>query len=222
MRILALDAALARCSAAVVVDGTERAARHADVGRGHAALLAPMAEAVLAEADVRATSLDAVGVTVGPGGFTGLRAALSLAHGIAMSAGCVLVPVTVGEALAAALPHPGGRVQWTVIHSGRGNVYLEKSDDPVGALASVSLDRLPPVSGRVLIAGDAAVDVAARLAARGADVMLTDARLPRGRDVAVAAALRARGALPPLAALPLYVDPPAVRSAAAGGRPPPA
>ena len=70
------------------------------------------------------------------------------------------------------------------------------------------------------MAGDAAAAVAARLAARDADVMLTDARLPIARHVAVAAERRLRGELQPLPAQPLYVDPPEARLPAA--RPAPA
>jgi hypothetical protein len=52
-------------------------------------------------------------------------------------------------------------------------------------------------------------------------VMLTDARLPMARHVAMAADSRFRGVLPPLPAQPLYVDPPEVRFPA-GQRPSPA
>ena len=52
------------------------------------------------------------------------------------------------------------------------------------AFESVALDALPRPTGPVAVAGDAAFEVAARLAARGADVMLTDARLPLARHVA--------------------------------------
>jgi tRNA threonylcarbamoyladenosine biosynthesis protein TsaB len=83
------------------------------------------------------------------------------------------------------------------------------------------LDALPMPAGRVALAGDAAVALASRLAARDADVMLTDARLPVARHIAVVAERRLRGELRPLPPQPLYVDPPEARLPAGGLRPPP-
>lgn len=217
MRVLALDAALSRCSAAVVVNRQIRTSRREDTSRGHAALLPPMVEAVLDEALIGAAELDLVAVTVGPGSFTGIRAALALAHGIAIAADISLVGVTVGEALADALPHLGGRELWCAIDSRRGRIFLERS----GEILSVALDALPVPEARVAIAGDAAAIVAARLAACDADVMLTDARLPLVRHVAVVAEHRFLGQRPPLAAQPLYVDPPEAKLPRGGLRPHP-
>jgi len=217
MRILALDAALARCAAAIVVDREVLAARQADATQGHAALLPVMAKDVLAEAAITAASLDLVAVTVGPGGFTGIRAGLALAHGIAVAAGVPVVGMTVGETLAESLPFLGERHLWTAIDSRRGRVFLERGDTVISA----SLDALPVPAGKVAVAGDAAPQVAARLAARDADVMLTDARLPLARHVAVVAERRIKGELRPLPAQPLYVDPPEAKLPAGGLRPPP-
>lgn len=218
MRVLALDAALARCSAAVVIDAQIRASRQQDATRGHAALLPVMADQVLGEASLRATELDLLAVTVGPGSFTGIRAALALAHGIALAADVPVVGVTVGEVLGDALPHLGGRELWSAIDSRRGHIFLERP----GGITSVALDALPAAEGKVAIAGSAAPVVAARLAARDVDVMLTDARLPLARHVAVVAEQRFAGRRPPLAAQPLYVDPPEARLPAGGLRPAPA
>jgi tRNA threonylcarbamoyl adenosine modification protein YeaZ len=217
MRILALDAALARCAAAIVVDREVLAARQTAATQGHAALLPLMAKDVLAEAGMTAASLDLVAVTVGPGSFTGIRAGLALAYGIAVAAGVPVVGVTVGETLAESLPFLGERHLWTAIDSRRGRVFLERGDTVISA----SLDALPVPAGKVAVAGDAAPQVAARLAARDADVMLTDARLPLARHVAVVAERRIRGELRPLAAQPLYVDPPEAKLPAGGLRPPP-
>jgi tRNA threonylcarbamoyladenosine biosynthesis protein TsaB len=218
LRILALDAALTRCAAAIVVEGEVLAARQADATRAHAALLPVMAREVLAEAAIAAMSVNLVAVTVGPGSFTGIRAGLALAHGIALAAGVPVIGVTVGEALAASLPHLGGRALWVATDSRRGRIFLERD----GAVLATPLDALPTPEGKVAVAGDAAAAVAARLAARDADVMLTDARLPLARHVAEVAERRFAGMLRPLPAQPLYVDPPEARPPAAGLRLPPA
>jgi tRNA A37 threonylcarbamoyladenosine modification protein TsaB len=200
VRILALDAALARCAAAVVIDQQLVSVRQENAVIGHAALLPVMTEAVLDEARLSAGDLDLVA-----------------AHGIALAAGVPVVGVTVGEALADALPHLGHRSLWSVIDSRRGRVFLERSGDVV----AVPLDALPMPEGGVALAGDAAPAVAARLAARDIDVMLTDARLPMVRHVAVVAEQRFAGQRPARAAQPLYVDPPEARLPAGGLRPPP-
>ena len=216
-RILALDAALARCSAAVLAGEAVLAVHSAPGERGHAALLPPMAEAVLRAAGLDAADLDAVAAVVGPGGFTGIRAALALAEGIGLGAGLPVIGVTTGEALAAALPAAvrAGRTVWAVIDNRRGRVLLERF--PSGALAAEGPPEvfaeadLPWPTTPVAVAGDAAPAVAARLAARGADALLTDQRLPEAAAAARVAALRLAGALPPRSARPLYVEPPAVR-----------
>ncbi|MDR3536307.1 MAG: tRNA (adenosine(37)-N6)-threonylcarbamoyltransferase complex dimerization subunit type 1 TsaB, partial [Acetobacteraceae bacterium] len=79
MLILGLDASLARCSAAVLADGVVCAERCEEGGRGYATVLPALARETLREAGLRAAGLDGVAVTVGPGSFTGLRAALALA-----------------------------------------------------------------------------------------------------------------------------------------------
>ena len=168
---------------------------------------------------LRATSLDLVAVTVGPGSFTGIRAGLALAHGIALAAGVPVVGVTVGEALAE-----------FAAASGRTATLGRRSTADAGecswsgadTVAAIPLDALPAPDGKVAVAGDAAAAVASRLAARDVDVMLTDARLPMARHIAVVAERRFAGMLPPLPAQPLYVDPPEARLPAAGLRPPPA
>jgi tRNA threonylcarbamoyladenosine biosynthesis protein TsaB len=225
MRILALDSAIARCSATVVVDGEIVAGYQQDIDRGHAPVLPVMAQDCLRDAGLQAADLDLIAVTVGPGSFTGIRGGLALAHGIGVAANRPVVGVTVGEALAAALPQLGGRTLWCAITSRRGRIFLEVA----GAVFSLAVTGLPDPPGPVAVAGSAAPDIASRLAARGADVMLTDARLPTGRPIAQVAEQRFRGAIRTLPAEPLYVDPPEARlpagkppeATSSGGTPPP-
>jgi len=199
-RILTLDAALATCSAGLVEDGRVVASR-TDPG-GQAAALPVMVDDLLSACG---RAFDLVAVTVGPGSFTGLRAALALAHGIALAADVPVLGITVG----AAMVHlaPPGRQFWAAIDSKRGRVFLERD----GVVASFEREMLPHPGGPVAVAGDAAIVVAARLAARGFDVQLLDARRPEPLGIARAAL---RGQTRP--AQPLYIDPPEARPGPAG------
>jgi len=206
MLVLTLDAALPGCSVGVVRDGAVLAKRVMDGARGHAAALPAMAAAVLAEAGIEAGALSMVVVTVGPGSFTGLRAALALAHGVGIAAGVPVVGVTVGEALDGSAD---GRLHWAAVDTRRGRVFLERG----GEVRSVALDGLPVPDGPVTVGGDAAAAVAERLAKDGHDVLLGDT-LPTPAGIAAAALRCAAVGLPPRAAHPLYVDPPEARPAA--------
>ncbi len=215
MRILALDAALARCSVALVENGVVLASRMAASGRGQQAVLAVMVADILAET-TPGDAFDAVAVTIGPGSFTGLRSAMSLAHGLGAT-GCPVIGVTVAEALAEAVGPTDGRALWIAIDSRRGRVFL----DIGGLVRPVQLDDLPTPSGKISVAGDAAIAVAAMLSERGCDVCLTDALLPDAVHVAAVGLRRLSGALPPLEAMPLYVDAPEAKLPAGGIRPHP-
>ncbi|HKM63376.1 MAG TPA: tRNA (adenosine(37)-N6)-threonylcarbamoyltransferase complex dimerization subunit type 1 TsaB [Acidisphaera sp.] len=220
--ILALDSATSRCAAGVIDDDRLLAARIGAGERNEAAVLPALAQEALAAAGVEPATLGMVAVTVGPGSFTGIRAALALAHGIALGAGIPVVGVTVGEAIAPALPALGSRDLWVATDSRRGRVFLEQRPGTAEwTVLSCALDDLPAPSGPVAVGGDAAIEVAARLAARDASVMLTDARRPAPRHIALAALARLRGTLPPRPAQPLYVDPPEARLPTGAARPAP-
>jgi tRNA threonylcarbamoyladenosine biosynthesis protein TsaB len=215
MRILALDSAVARCSATIVDDGAVAAYRQRDLERGHASVLPVMAQDCLRDIAIRAADLDLIAVTVGPGSFTGVRGGLALAQGIAVAAGRPVIGVTVGEALACSLPQLGGRILWCATTSRRGRIFLEIGEQ----VLSLAIVDLPTPDRPVAVAGGAARDVASRLAAKGANVMLTDAVLPFGRHIAQVAEQRWRGSIRPLPAEPLYVDPPEAKLPAGRGLP---
>jgi tRNA A37 threonylcarbamoyladenosine modification protein TsaB len=133
-----------------------------------------------------------------------------------------VIGVSVAEAMQAALPNLGGRELWVAIDNRRGRIFLHRaSRQGMAAPEPTALDALPPPEHRIAVAGDAAPEVASRLAAHDRDVMLTDLRLPPIRQVALVAAQRLRGERPPLPAQPLYVDPPEAKLPQGGLRPPP-
>src|ERR1700753_4367075 len=100
MRILALDAAVARCPAPFVAGGAVIAGYQQDLDRGHASVLPVMAQDCLRDAGVQAVDLDMIAVTVGPGSFTGIRGGIAPAPGIAVAADRPIIGVTGGEGLA--------------------------------------------------------------------------------------------------------------------------
>jgi tRNA threonylcarbamoyladenosine biosynthesis protein TsaB len=98
-RLLALDTATENCSAALWVDG-EVTALEQELGRGHAEHILPMVESLLGAARLRLADLDALAVGRGPGGFTGVRLAISVAQGLAFGAGKPVVAISDLRAIA--------------------------------------------------------------------------------------------------------------------------
>lgn len=199
MLVLTLASAYDGASASVVRDNAVQATTRTGTQPGLPARL-PRLVAELLE---RTGFPDLVAVVVGPGSFTGLRAGLSVAHGIALGAGLPLVGVTVAEALfEAAAPRLGGRALWTVIAARVGQVFLHYD----GRLISCPIGDLPPASGPVAVCGNAANEVASILAARGQDVLLTALRAPSPTHIAAIAVRRLRSGLPLTPVRPLYVE----------------
>jgi tRNA threonylcarbamoyladenosine biosynthesis protein TsaB len=89
MRVLAIDTALAACSAAVLDTGRGGivASETVTMARGHAEAIMPLIARVMDLADIEFAALDRVAVTTGPGSFTGLRVGISATRGIALAAG---------------------------------------------------------------------------------------------------------------------------------------
>ena len=128
MLVLALDTALAACSAALY-DSTQRrvlATRHEPMQRGHAERLADMVDEVMREAGLPFRDIDRIAVTTGPGAFTGVRIALAFARALAVALNCPVVGVTTLQALAAsAQTQAEGRPVAAVIDARRGEVYFQ-------------------------------------------------------------------------------------------------
>lgn len=99
MKLLALETCTEACSIALWIDGELRE-RHALAPRQHAELALPWAEALLADAGIAKSQLDAIAVGRGPGAFTGVRLGVALAQGIALALDRPVVPISTLAALA--------------------------------------------------------------------------------------------------------------------------
>src|SRR4029077_19945210 len=105
MRVLAIDTALAACSAAVfdTDDGGIVASQSLPMTRGHAEALMPLLVRLMQDAGMAFRDIDRVAVTTGPGSFTGLRVGIAAARGIALAAGKPAIGLSTLAAYAAPL-----------------------------------------------------------------------------------------------------------------------
>ncbi len=97
--ILAIDTAAAHCAAAILCGDTILASRQEEMAKGQAERLLVLVQELLSEASKTIDQLDAIGVGVGPGNFTGIRISVSAARGLALSLKIPAVGVSAFDAL---------------------------------------------------------------------------------------------------------------------------
>lgn len=196
---LGLDTALGACSAAIVADGHVLAEERTLMTTGQAEAIAPMVQRVVAAAGLSVDALGRIGVTTGPGTFTGQRIGLSFARGLALALGIPAIGVTTLEALAsgARLRHPG-RPVIAAIDARRGELYVQAFDAGGGPASEAALLKQDEAAALL-------VDHTTILAGTGAPILagLTSATTidaddqPSAALVAALAAQRRPGLHPP-------------------------
>jgi len=130
MNLLAIETATESCSAALQA-GDRLLVRSELAPRRHAELLLPMCEALIEEAGLRRSDLDALAVGCGPGAFTGVRLAISAAQGIALALDIPVIAVSSLATLAMQAPHNGAAIL-ALIDARMGEVYaatFRRGDD---------------------------------------------------------------------------------------------
>lgn len=105
MKILSLETSAKSASAAVVEDGNVLASCFQCTGLTHSRTLMPMVEAMLKNAELTLSQMDALAVAAGPGSFTGLRIGVSALKGLAWAADKPCLGVSTLEAMAHNLAH---------------------------------------------------------------------------------------------------------------------
>ncbi len=159
--ILAFDTSAAHCAAALLQDG-EIVTTHAEaMTRGQAEQLMPLLEEMLTGNNCTWQHLDAIGVGIGPGNFTGIRISVSAARGLALGLGVPAVGVSGFDAVAEIAPdghlpaiaaprdqvyvQPKGRAPYLTSRHAAGDIGpLYFCDDPeqqARAIAHVAADR---------------------------------------------------------------------------------
>jgi len=123
LNILAIETSTQACSAALLCNG-EILQRYQVAPRGHGDLILPMIDELMAEAGLSPTQLSAVAFGRGPGAFTGVRIATSVAQGIAFGADLPVVPVSSLAALAqAGFRDKGYQAMLCAVDARMGEIY---------------------------------------------------------------------------------------------------
>lgn len=214
MKLLALDTAMAACSAAVIDIGhaTPLARGFVPMERGHAEALAPMIEQVMSEAGSSFSDIQRIAVTTGPGTFTGVRIGLAMARGLGLARG---IPVIGIDTLTAIAANDGSDAPLLVVSDARNEeVYAALFDaartirQPPAVMSREQANELAPEGCHVI--GSAAAAVVAAGGRRDLVISRSSA-LP---DAAVFGRLGAAGEAGP-APSPLYLRAPDAKPQAA-------
>lgn len=207
MLTLAIDTASEACAAAIHDSSGDRMLSivSENIGRGHAERLMAVIDACLAEASVEVGAIERIGVTIGPGSFTGIRVGVSAARGLALALKCPAVGISTLEAIGAANVSPSGRPVLAVVDAKRGEVYAQlfgpdgKAADEAAAIAPEAAAELAARVGAALAGSGAAV-----VAAKASQVLEVLGNAVSA-DIAVVARLAAARRPPFVSVKPLYL-----------------
>lgn len=186
MRLLAIDTALAACSAAVLdtahrtLNGGIVASETLPMIRGHAEALIPLIDRVMKASALGFADLDRVVVTTGPGSFTGLRVGIAAARGLGLAMEIPVVGVSTLSAYAA--PYLGADNKYPVIaaiDARHAQVYLA-AFAPGGR--TLIAPRLAALNQAVRAASDAAARIVGSAAQAVADGLSAAAPAPVAID----------------------------------------
>jgi tRNA threonylcarbamoyladenosine biosynthesis protein TsaB len=213
MIVLALDTSMAGCSAALydVAQARILADRFDLVQKGHADLIAPLVRQLMNDAGLAFPNLGRIGVTIGPGSFTGVRTGLAMARGLGLALGIPVVGLDTLSAIACNAADWGASLI-VVADARRSQVYyasfgpgLRLEDGPAVLALDEALMRLPKGDATILGTGaDALIEASScknLVRSQGGDLPRAGAFAGRIAD------MEPRGDPPE----PLYLRPPDAR-----------
>lgn len=204
MRLMVIDTALGACTAAVFDGDRPLAVRQEMMSKGHQERLGGLARDAIAASGLTFDDLDRIGVTVGPGSFTGLRVGLAFALGLGAALDRPVVGVSALDALAA---DGGSGLVLAAIDGRRGQVYarLFRDGRPLDEARALGLDEV-----RAAIAVERLADEPVRVVGSGAALLADDGFQidDRAAPSPEALARLARAASPDEPACPLYLRAP--------------
>ncbi len=136
MKILAFDCSSKTMCAAVSEGPEVLASAYAEENRNHAPFMLPMIEQVMSEAGVKYSDLEAIGVTIGPGSFTGLRIGLATAKGFSDTLNIPMAPILSLDALAMGFQEYKNIIV-TMLDARKNQVYAAVYDNTKGKMLKI-------------------------------------------------------------------------------------
>jgi tRNA threonylcarbamoyladenosine biosynthesis protein TsaB len=160
--ILCIETSTRNCSVAICWEHRVLAHRSmTDAHYVHAEYLHQLIQDVLAEAQVGLESIKAIGISKGPGSYTGLRIGVATAKGLAFALNCPLIGIQTLHLLAAhGMQNWPNDMVYAMIDARRMEVYLATFDgqvftEPEAVVLDISyMEQMPKQS--LLLIGDGA------------------------------------------------------------------
>ena len=172
---LAIETSQREGGVAIQLDDGRVLERSFPCGGRESDLLVPSIDALMKEGGIVPSRLELVSVSIGPGGFTGLRIAVSTAKALARGTGCSLVPVPSAWVVAERWFHDSGdRGAVLVASAAKGTACwltrLDRSEDGLVQTRPAGLFTVQPPSEEVmtLCAGPSIKAISSRAISRTA------------------------------------------------------
>ncbi|MGU5544148.1 tRNA (adenosine(37)-N6)-threonylcarbamoyltransferase complex dimerization subunit type 1 TsaB [Aeromonas veronii] len=217
LKILAVDTATEACSAALLV-GDKLFSRWEEAPRDHTRKILPMVQAVLEDAGISLSDLDAIAFGRGPGSFTGVRIGISVAQGLAFGAGVPLIGISTLAAMAqGAYRLDGAQQVLTAIDARMNEVYFGRYElidgrmqlvgDEVVSEPAALVDVRDKLAGPVTCVGTGFETYGETLSGLADELAVSQVRFPAAEDMLplARAAWLAGEAVPVEQATPVYL-----------------
>ncbi|MBS4694077.1 tRNA (adenosine(37)-N6)-threonylcarbamoyltransferase complex dimerization subunit type 1 TsaB [Aeromonas allosaccharophila] len=217
LKILAVDTATEACSAALLV-GDTLFSRWEEAPRDHTRKILPMVQAVLEDAGITLSDLDAIAFGRGPGSFTGVRIGIGVAQGLAFGAGVPLIGISTLAAMAQGAYRLDGAEQvLTAIDARMNEVYfgryalidgrMQLVEDEVVSDPTALVDVRGKLAGPVACVGTGFETYGEILSGLADELAVSQVRFPAAEDMLplARAAWLAGEAVPVEQATPVYL-----------------
>ena len=124
MNILAIESASTVCGTALFLHGKMVEIDEITMPRIHGERLPVIIDNILKKYKVNVADLNGIAVSEGPGSYTGLRIGMSLAKGMAVTAGIPIIPVPTLEVMNKGIAKNG--IYWVLLHSHKNVVFVQR------------------------------------------------------------------------------------------------